>query len=318
MKIKLFPFNKIPAGSKVVIYGMGLIGKGFVKQIHSISYCKIVGCLDQNAKDINFTFNQEILPPEAIKHIEYDYVVVASEKHKYSIQTYLENELFVLKDRIILLNDNYYVEQNITPERDWTNYYIMAERNAEKEYKTFIKPVLEKYFLLNKAYETMDFACGRGRIANLLKDNYQQLILCDISKDALNYCRERFQNQLNINYLQSLPDRIPLENGCLDFIYSWDAMVHFNYKMLDIYISEFSRLIKSGGYCFIHHSNLLNAYDNETSLSENFNENEEWRAKISMQDVARIAMRNQFEILEQINLDWGLKDLDSITVLKKI
>ncbi|OOM79966.1 class I SAM-dependent methyltransferase [Clostridium sp. BL-8] len=319
MKMKLFPFNKIPKNSNIVIYGMGQIGERFVMQINCLSYCNIVGCIDKMHENMISVAGWEILPPKAIGDMNYDYVVVASEKYKFDIESILLSELFVPSEKIVLLDDEYYTEEYITPERNWTNYYIYSEKSALSEFEKIIEPVLEKYSLINKEMKVMDFACGRGRIANFLKDNYKKLILCDISKDALDYCKMRFDCNSNIEYIQSLPQEISINDESLDLIYSWDAMVHFNYKMLDIYISEFSRILKNGGYCFIHHSNLDGCMLDGNNTSENFNENIEWRAKICKQDVMRIAKKSNFEILEQIDVDLGfkVKNIDCITVLKK-
>lgn len=319
MKIKLFPFDKIPKDSNVVIYGMGVIGQGFVSQIKCLNYCNVIGCIDRNYKKKNLLSEMNfVLSPCSIEHIKYDYIVVASVRYKYDIEKILQDEFFVPKEKIIILDDNYYVEDYITPERDWTNYYIEAEKSAMIQFKEIIEPILIKYLLIDNKKTTMDFACGRGRIANILKQKYRKMILCDISERALAYCQDRFSDVSNIEYIKSLPERLLINNESLDFIYSWDAMVHFNYKMLDIYISEFSRVLKKGGHCFIHHSNLEECYSNDKLVkSENFNENIFWRAKVSRKDVAKIARRNNFEILEQTNLKWRGVQVDCITLLRK-
>ncbi len=321
MRIKLFPFNKVPKGSNIVIYGMGTIGENFVRQIKSLCYCNIVGCIDKNYENKRCSSDEYVvLAPNTIRHLNYDYVVIASGQYKFDIEKLLLNELSVSKEKIILLDENYYFQVNITPERDWVNYYIEAEKDAENQFETMIKPVFLKYSLLDSHLKVMDFACGWGRIAALLKDRYSKLVLCDISGDALNYCRKRFAGCTNIEYIKSLTDNVPLDSESLDFIYSWDAMVHFSYKFLDVYFGEFERILKKGGICFIHHSNLGGYPENsEQGVSDNFHENIHWRSKVSAEDIARIARNNRFKVIEQIPLDWeGVKSLDTITVFRKI
>lgn len=319
MKIKLFPFNKIPRDSNIIIYGMSNIGKNFVRQINNLCYCNIVGCIDKNYDRRDIPEEFAVLAPKAIHDLSYDYVVVAvSKRYKLEIENILVNELSVSKEKIVLLDDNYYFTEHITPERDWIDYYTTAEKDAENQFKTIIKPIFEKYALLNPSFKVMDFACGYGRIAEILKNQYKNLVLCDISEDALHYCQERFKNYPNIGYSKSVIDGLPLDSESLDFIYSWDAMVHFSYKFLDIYIGEFARILKSGGFCFIHHSNLADCPEcSEYDISEHFYENVHWRSHVSMKDIARIAKNNGFETIEQIPLDWDVKSLDAITILKK-
>jgi len=43
-----FPFDIVPAGSRIVIYGGGVVGKMFLKQLARASYCQVVAVCDQN------------------------------------------------------------------------------------------------------------------------------------------------------------------------------------------------------------------------------------------------------------------------------
>lgn len=317
MRIKMFPFNKVPKDCNVIIYGMGAIGNGFVNQVNCLSYCNVVGYIDENYQEEDFGVKK--IYSRDIAHLDYDYVIVASDKFELEIKRILLTELSVPNEKIILLDENYYFHEYITPNRNWTGYYNHAEKSAEHQFQTIIVPVLNKYSLMDSDMSVMDFACGWGRIAEFIKDQYAKLVLCDISKDALNYCRERFVNYENIEYAKSEVNGLPLQNESLNFIYSWDAMVHFGYKLMDIYIGEFARVLKAGGYCVIHHSNLENADIDSKYLSENFNENIHWRSKISIQDVSRIARNYKLKVVEQIVIDWGeIKKLDGITILKKL
>ncbi len=325
MRVALFPFDKVPKGSTVVIYGAGgAIGREFVNQIKLISYCKIAACLDKNYEKVHPVCGQDVLSPESIKNITYDYIVVAAQASKQEIYDLLIHKFAVAEEKIILIENNFYITSPVSPVKgsfekiDWTSYYISAESAAQEQYEHIIEPIFKKHFLLNPEMVVMDFACGRGRIAQFLKDKYKKLILCDISVDALDYCKDRFKNNTNIEYIQSQLEGLLQNNESLDFIYSWDAMVHFKYKYLDLYISEFGRMLKKGGYCFIHHSNLENCeLLSANEKSENYDENYGWRAKVSKQDVAKLAERNNLEVLEQQNLKWEFDDLDCITVLRK-
>lgn len=324
MKLKLFPFDKVEKNSKIIIYGMGQVGQRFIKQVNSLSYCNIVCCIDKRFKDGSYILKEKVFATaESINKFEFDYIVIATIKDRYKteIESLLIEKFNIPKGKIITLDAEYYVEEYITPAVDWTNYYIEAENDAVNQYKEHIEPLLTKYKLFNDKISAMDFACGRGRIANILKDKYKELLLCDVSTEALDFCKKRFEDSSKIQYIQSESEQLKIQEKSLDLIYSWDAMVHFNYKMLDTYISEFSRLLKKDGYCIIHHSNLEACIDNgfyDVPASENFSENIHWRAKVSKNDVKKIAHRNGFIILEQIPINWGVENLDCITVLRKI
>jgi len=321
MRMKMFPFNKVSKDCNIVIYGMGTVGKGFVNQINCLSYCNIVGVIDKDYRKENWDIKQwgvDLFAPNEIQQLDYDYVVVASDEFKLEIERSLLEELSVPKKKIILLDENYYSHEYITPNRNWTSYYNYAEKEAKHQFQTIIGPIMKRYSLVDSYMSVMDFACGWGRIAEFLKDQYAKLVLCDISEEALNYCRERFVNCENIEYIKSETSGLSLNSESLDFIYSWDAMVHFSYKLMDIYIGEFGRVLKEGGYCMIHHSNLENSDIDSRYLSENFNENIHWRGKMTIDDISRIAKNHKLKVVEQIIINWGgIKKLDGITILKK-
>ena len=44
----MFPFNMVPANSKIVLWGAGKIGKVYYQQIKRIQYCEIVAWVDKN------------------------------------------------------------------------------------------------------------------------------------------------------------------------------------------------------------------------------------------------------------------------------
>lgn len=72
----LFPFEKIPQGSKILIYGAGVIGQEYLKQILITKYCEVIGFVDRNYKD----YRNMIVPvysSEKIHELEFDFVVIA-------------------------------------------------------------------------------------------------------------------------------------------------------------------------------------------------------------------------------------------------
>ena len=72
----LFPFEKIPPKSKVLIYGAGELGQLYLKQICITNYCNIVGLLDRNYKCYDDS-TTVFFAPEKVGNIDFDYVVIA-------------------------------------------------------------------------------------------------------------------------------------------------------------------------------------------------------------------------------------------------
>lgn len=77
----LAPFKKITLGSKVVVYGMGAFGKKMVSYIRSNDKFCLVAWTDSKLKlHEQISKKCEIIVPEDINNVDYDYVVIASIK----------------------------------------------------------------------------------------------------------------------------------------------------------------------------------------------------------------------------------------------
>jgi ubiquinone/menaquinone biosynthesis C-methylase UbiE len=111
----------------------------------------------------------------------------------------------------------------------------------------------------------LEIAPGFGRCTQFLKELCDNLIVVDISEKCIQACRERFHDSKNIEYytndgksLDMIPDR------SINFIFSWDSLVHADKSVMEAYIRQFSRILKPGGSGFIHHSNLAEHIDKKT------------------------------------------------------
>jgi ubiquinone/menaquinone biosynthesis C-methylase UbiE len=103
----------------------------------------------------------------------------------------------------------------------------------------------------------LEIAPGFGRCTQFLRGLCDNLIVVDLSERCIQACQERFQDfntiEYHINDGKSL-DMIPDQS--IDFIFSWDSLVHADTSVMEAYIRQFPRILKPGGFGFIHHSNL--------------------------------------------------------------
>ena len=111
----------------------------------------------------------------------------------------------------------------------------------------------------------LEIAPGFGRCTQFLKAFCDNLIVVDISERCIQACQERFQDFNNIEYhindgksLDMIPDQ------SIDFIFSWDSLVHADTSVMEAYIRQLPRILKPGGFGFIHHSNLAEYVDRRT------------------------------------------------------
>ncbi len=319
----LFPFSEVRENSKIVIFGAGEIGKQYVQQLACYPYCDCIFFVD-NYYDKNNNFEgKRVCNPEYLNNQIYDYIVIAADKHNEEISNQLKT-LKVSPQKIIKQLNKLCAEKKLMPTPNpentkmWDRYYESAELFARIQYKEQIQPIVTSLNDITYSH-VLDFACGKGRIANIFSDFVENLTCCDINENAIEYCKERFSNSSKCKFKFHINDnlnKLPFYDEEFTFIYSWDAMVHFNYKLIDQYTSEFYRIIRKGGYILIHHSNYGNISSLE-SKNENWQENPHWRALISKEDVRFIAEKYGFTVIEQKVIDWDLQGLDCITLMKK-
>lgn len=48
--VYLFPFSEVPRGSRIAIYGMGMVGMGYIDQLQSMDYLSIALIIDRNGQ----------------------------------------------------------------------------------------------------------------------------------------------------------------------------------------------------------------------------------------------------------------------------
>lgn len=158
----------------------------------------------------------------------------------------------------------------------------------------------------------IELACGRGRHVPMYEKYANAITLVDILEENIEMCRERFKDRNNIfYYCNNGVDLSGLPDNTYTSLFTYDAMVHF--EMLDIasYLKEFYRVLKPGSYVLAHHSN------NTSDYRASFENAVGGRSFMSTDVFAYLAYRSGFEIVEQKIIDWGVKDLDCISLLKK-
>src|SRR5689334_16593792 len=86
----------------------------------------------------------------------------------------------------------------------------------------------------------LEVAPGYGRWTEFLKDLCKRLIIVDLSETCIDRCRQRFANCPHISYFVN--DGKSLEmvaDGGVDFIFSFDSLVHAEEAVLKAYVGEF-------------------------------------------------------------------------------
>lgn len=103
----------------------------------------------------------------------------------------------------------------------------------------------------------LEIAPGHGRWTAFLKNMCKRLTIVDLSAPCIEKCRERFVNNSNISYFVNDGKNLEMvEDNSIDFIFSFDSLVHAEEEVLRAYAAEFAKKLRPDGVAFIHHSNL--------------------------------------------------------------
>lgn len=159
----------------------------------------------------------------------------------------------------------------------------------------------------------LELACGRGRHVPQYLSKAHNIILVDILKKNIDYCKERFRAEKKIRYYTNNgSDLQEIESDSCTALFTYDAMVHF--EVLDVakYLFETERILRTGGKALFHHSNNTEAYN------VSFFSGKGGRNYMSKQLFAHLADRAGLKILSQHVIDWGEKELDCITLVEKV
>jgi SAM-dependent methyltransferase len=102
----------------------------------------------------------------------------------------------------------------------------------------------------------LEIAPGFGRWTHYLKDLAEHLVLVDLTEKCIDHCRERFADATNIEYhVNDGRSLAMIEDDSIDFVYSFDSLVHAAPDVIDAYLAQLATKLKPDGVGFIHHSN---------------------------------------------------------------
>jgi ubiquinone/menaquinone biosynthesis C-methylase UbiE len=106
-------------------------------------------------------------------------------------------------------------------------------------------------------HRIVEIAPGFGRWTQFLQQYCDQLTAVDISKKCVENSQKRFANLPHVQVIQNDGLTLPgVEDSSIDFVYSFDSLVHVESDTLGSYLRELARVLRPGGIAFIHHSNM--------------------------------------------------------------
>jgi len=199
---------------------------------------------------------------------------------------------------------------------------------AEMQWYVAILPRIHQFVPTDSILE---IAPGHGRWTQFLKELCSSLVIVDLSESCIEACKNRFSTSKNIQYwvndgksLAMVPD------NSIDFIFSFDSLVHAEQDVIEHYVAEISKKLKKDGVAMLHHSNL-NEYRIAHSLFRWLPRlarlaiakmgikvaADHWRARsMSAEKLATYASKVGMECVSQEKINWGSATLiDCISIL---
>jgi SAM-dependent methyltransferase len=150
----------------------------------------------------------------------------------------------------------------------------------------------------------LEIAPGYGRCTQYLVNLCERLTVVDLAKNCINFCKKRFSSCSNIEYRVNDGKSLSfLDDNSVDFVFSWDSLVHANDEAISSYLNDLGRKLKPGGHGFIHHSNMASYVDpNSGTLTI---ENRHWRdTSMSAELFRELCASHGIKCISQEIIDW--------------
>lgn len=119
--------------------------------------------------------------------------------------------------------------------------------------------ILPRIFACLPARSIVEIGPGYGRWTRFLLALCETYAGFDVSPLCTEHCRKRFADTIahrpvrfETNDGTSLPG---VPDASVDFVFSFDCLVHVEQATLDAYLAAITRALRPGGRAFLHHSN---------------------------------------------------------------
>lgn len=107
------------------------------------------------------------------------------------------------------------------------------------------------------AQAVLEIAPGFGRWTGYFLSLCDTYIGVDLAEACVKACTQRFASAANATFVVNDGKSLStIADGSINFVFSFDSLVHAEADVIDAYLGELSRVLAPDGIGFIHHSNL--------------------------------------------------------------
>jgi SAM-dependent methyltransferase len=139
----------------------------------------------------------------------------------------------------------------------WPNQgeeWSVAWGGADTQWFATILPRIRNFL---PAKLLLEIAPGYGRWTAYLLSLCDEYVGVDVAETCVNACKQRFSTAENANFFANDGKSLSMiADQTVDFVFSFDSLVHVEADVIDAYLAELSRVLAPDGIAFIHHSNM--------------------------------------------------------------
>jgi hypothetical protein len=132
---------------------------------------------------------------------------------------------------------------------EWSEHW----GNSEAQWFHAIYPRIHR---MVPAPTILEIAPGYGRWTQYLLPMCERLIGVDMAPTCVEACKTRFGGGHAEFYVNDGENLGMLPDESVDFVFSFDSLVHANAVVMKSYIKQFPQKLKGNGCGFLHHSNM--------------------------------------------------------------
>ena len=198
---------------------------------------------------------------------------------------------------------------NVEEQRKWNDPSLWNNDgenwgNSFNLWNNVIFPKISNYV---SGKDTLEIAAGYGRLTKHLLDHTKSLSIVELNDNCIKRCRERFGDKIKEYAINNGKTLSMFNDNSFDFIFSWDSFVHMNKEVIDSYLKEIKRVLRSGGYAIIHHSFFSGGN------IESF-KNKAGRSNMSPDVFNEMLIKYGLELISQE--DYHVEETDTISIFK--
>src|SRR5262249_27024356 len=117
--------------------------------------------------------------------------------------------------------------------------------------------ILPRVHALLPARRALEIGPGFGRWTHYLRDHCDSLVGVDLAQKCVDACRARFAGDPRLAFHANDGTSLAMvADGSVDFVFSFDTLVHAEREVVEAYLGEVARKLAPGGRGFVHHSNM--------------------------------------------------------------